>query len=346
MKKKILIKHLALLSTSLPLSLGCWFTPMDASVPESVVADSSVMLEGHSDFVTSAVFSPNGKAILTTSRDGSAKLWDARKGENLRTFKDPTFWGLEPVLAGGFSRDGQRIALAHVRHIRVWNVEADSMLSFNFLESSPNHVAFNKNGNEILVSTNGANYNGYCPKAGLALILKLDSNELPRKFLEISCMPVADAIFNPDETLLAAAGSAAYVEIFDHKSGQQLKKIVVGSFGPVTSVAFSPDGKSLILSHEKDVQIWDMATSTLIKKFQVSTCGDASAALSPDGKMVATYSSCRSQIKIWDLETQALTTLGQDMQISGISFSPDSKRIVVVHGQNKTASVWDLSQRQ
>ena len=38
-----------------------------------VVAD----LEGHTDALTSAVFSPDGSRILTASEDGTAKVWPA-----------------------------------------------------------------------------------------------------------------------------------------------------------------------------------------------------------------------------------------------------------------------------
>ena len=43
-------------------------------------APRSATLEGHTDGVWSAAFSPDGKRIVTASKDGTARLWDAADG--------------------------------------------------------------------------------------------------------------------------------------------------------------------------------------------------------------------------------------------------------------------------
>ena len=47
-------------------------------------------LEGHSDDVRSVAFSPNGKMIVSGSRDDTVKLWSIVTGECLRTLKGHT----------------------------------------------------------------------------------------------------------------------------------------------------------------------------------------------------------------------------------------------------------------
>ena len=56
----------------------------------------------------SVSFSPDGKRILTGSRDQTAKLWDAASGRELLTLKGHRGW----VFKAAFSRDGQRIVTA------------------------------------------------------------------------------------------------------------------------------------------------------------------------------------------------------------------------------------------
>jgi WD40 repeat protein len=44
-------------------------------------------LKGHSDWVYSVAFSPNSKLLASTSGEATVKLWDARSGAALQTFK-------------------------------------------------------------------------------------------------------------------------------------------------------------------------------------------------------------------------------------------------------------------
>jgi WD40 repeat protein len=55
------------------------FSTTFAQKPELVVQT------GHSDFIESIVFSPDGEQIASGSSDGIIKLWDATSGRELRT---------------------------------------------------------------------------------------------------------------------------------------------------------------------------------------------------------------------------------------------------------------------
>jgi hypothetical protein len=64
-------------------------------------------LEGHTHFVWSVSFSPDGSRIVTASSDG-AKVWDAESGAEVFTLKGHT----SEVLSASFSPDGSRIVTA------------------------------------------------------------------------------------------------------------------------------------------------------------------------------------------------------------------------------------------
>jgi WD40 repeat protein len=44
-------------------------------------------LQGHSDRISSAVFSPDGALVLTGSGDSTAKIWSCDSGECLKTLQ-------------------------------------------------------------------------------------------------------------------------------------------------------------------------------------------------------------------------------------------------------------------
>jgi WD40 repeat protein len=75
---------------------------------------------GHEGPVRTAVFSPDGRRILTASWDGTARLWDAETGA-----PGPVLRGHEdPVESAVFSPDGRRIVTASPdRTARLWDAE-------------------------------------------------------------------------------------------------------------------------------------------------------------------------------------------------------------------------------
>jgi hypothetical protein len=76
---------------------------------EARAADAQVLvLTGHTGWVTSAAFSPNGRRIVTASFDKTARVWDATSGQQLLVLRGHT----GEVLSAAFSPDGGRIVTA------------------------------------------------------------------------------------------------------------------------------------------------------------------------------------------------------------------------------------------
>lgn len=78
-------------------------------------------LEGHERVIRSADFSPDGRLLATSSLDGTVRLWDPYRGEEL-TRLDPS---VGPLYRVAFAPDGQTLAVAgHRGNIFIFDVDA------------------------------------------------------------------------------------------------------------------------------------------------------------------------------------------------------------------------------
>ncbi|MDQ2099173.1 MAG: serine/threonine-protein kinase [Tychonema bourrellyi B0820] len=119
---------------------------------------------------------------------------------------------------------------------------------------------------------------------------------------------------------------------------------LVGHSNAVTSVAFSPDGKTLASgSEDKTIEMWKLDAGkrwyTLTGHSDWVTC----VAFSPDGRTLASSGRDKT-IHIWDLNKgkwwYALT--GHSDRVSAVAFSPNGQ-VLASSSRDKTVRLWNLN---
>src|SRR5262249_50737020 len=79
-------------------------------------------IENHADWVLGVAFSPDGKHLLTCSRDKTAKVWDLAAKESLLTFPDHQ----SPAYSVAVKPDGkQGYSVGEDKQLRTWNATGD-----------------------------------------------------------------------------------------------------------------------------------------------------------------------------------------------------------------------------
>ena len=102
--------------------------------------------EGHRQLLSRGVaFSPDGKRLASTCKDGTVKVWDAENSEDPRTLHGNRNASL------AFSPDGKGLATAAAdRTVKVWDAETgQELLTLKGSTGSVKAVAFSPDGKRL-----------------------------------------------------------------------------------------------------------------------------------------------------------------------------------------------------
>lgn len=118
----------------------------------------------------------------------------------------------------------------------------------------------------------------------------------------------------------------------------------LGHTSGVHTVAFSPDGRSLVSgSDDNTIKLWDVSNGREIRTLKGHGEVVRSVAFSPDSHSVATGNS-DGTLKLWDVVSgRELRTLsGHSEAVRSVAFSPDG-RSLISGSDDKTVKLWDVS---
>jgi WD40 repeat protein len=305
---------------------------------------------GHVSYINSAVFSPDGKTIVSGGSDHAVKLWDIATGRELFTARHSN--SVESV---AFSPDGKTILSASADNsLKLWDaatgreIRTFSERSFYDKSSTTGHsndvnsAAFSPDGKTI-VSGSGGNYEPwgeFSRDNTLRLWNAATGQEL--RVLSGHSSFVLSVAFSPDGRTIVSGSADKTVKLWDAATGREIRTIT-GHSGDVNSVAFSPDGKTIVSgSEDKTLKLWDAATGREIRTITGHSLGLRSVAFSPDGKTIV--SSSWGSIKFWDAETgrELNTVTGHSDGIYSLAFSPDGKTVLSASTEG-SLKLWDAA---
>jgi WD40 repeat protein len=239
------------------------------------------------DHAGSAAFSPDGSKIVTASADKTARIFDARQGNELAALSHPS-----PVWDAAFSPNGAWLATAaEDAKIRIWDARSRA-LTATLDAKLPEGII-----RRVMITPDGRRILGAYEDDGVVRVWDLASR---RVVLELKVdTEVYGLALTPDGRRLVTGGWSEAVGIWDLATKQKVGELK-GHTERVFAVAVSGDGGRIATaSRDQTVRLWDAKTGNPYAILRGHDGSVYNVRFSPDGKRVVS-ASADGTVRVWD----------------------------------------------
>jgi WD40 repeat protein/tetratricopeptide (TPR) repeat protein len=334
--------------------------------PEKLSAKSTPLLalKGHQGAIVSVGFSSDGKRLLSTSADKTARVWDLESTVPAIRMLERSGWSF----VVRYSPDGQLIAAADGTSLRLWDAGTGRLVRELSAggRARVEALAFSPTDHRLLAV-------GYGGQAGVHHVALWDidagterpplsgATEEPNFWLGDDTGAIGALAFSPDGKYLVAGfgsrlwtpacGDANPIRVWDLATRRLIHRLN-GHTDYCLALEFSRDG-SLLASGGIDARaiLWSTANWKAVRTLQNPdkdpshrAAGQASIddlAFSPDGKTLA-MASREGNVHLWDIGTGKLldTLRGHSSHVHAVAFSPDG-RTLASGSSDQTLRLWN-----
>jgi WD40 repeat protein len=288
-------------------------------------------LMGHTSWILSVDWHPNGQWLMSSSDDQTIRIWDINTGRclNILQVHQRSVWW------AAWSPDGSQIASGSSdQTIRIW--DATTGTCGQTLEGHQGLVycvAWSPNGRLLASSSEDQTIRLWDVLQGKCLQTLTPDRSWVRR-----------VAWSPDGTMLAS--TSADLRLWDGQTGRLLRTLDSHSIW-IDSLAWSPDSQTLASGNSDcTLKVWNAQTGECLHTLQGHQDLSWALSWSLDGQTLAS-GSLDQTVRLWNVETgQCRHVLqGYTNSIRGLTWSPDGQ-LLASSGSEKTIRIWDTTTGQ
>jgi WD40 repeat protein len=259
--------------------------PPPAAAPPSSPPGQLRQFSGHVAAIRGVSFSPDGRSGLSSSADGTVRLWNLDTGEEIRQFTCQS----GPLWRIAFSPDGRTFVVGGDGHwVGLWDVktglELDRFVGHN---KGIQAVRFFRDGKRFVSAAADRTVRVWDIASGLEI----------QKFRSIYGM--TSIAFLQDERYLVAGSGNEKAVVFDLLT-ERTAGHFTGHTASVQGVDVSADDRFLLTAGgDKTIRLWDVQTRKEIRKF-IGHRDIVYRALFMNNDQIVLSASQDGTIRFWD----------------------------------------------
>eukprot|EP00756_Hemistasia_phaeocysticola_P028095 Hpha_TRINITY_DN16156_c5_g5::TRINITY_DN16156_c5_g5_i1::g.3497::m.3497 len=306
------------------------FAAQECATPKKSVTNlSGVRFErsvsAHKMAALSCGLSADGGRFVTSSRDKTLKIWDAKTGKEIATVKESS-----PIQASDISPCGKLVVGAVGPVLKLWEARTGKLLgTMEGHKGKVSRVRFSPTGKH-LVST-GADAS--------IKVWEVEKRKLLSNMKGHQHGTVTSVSFSPDGTQVVSGGEDKTVRTWRWQS-RELVTVLAGHAEDVWDVAWDPTG-TLVASASRDstVRIWHPASERCLHVLTGHQKPVYSVAFLPDGSVVS--GSQEGGIRVWGSDGQCTDVFRRHQGAVCQCITQASSLISC--GQDGTLKMWSAS---